>query len=561
MSTDTLSYVDYDFDNLVQQFIDRVQRNAAWQDTYRSATGQMLIELHAYVANLVLYYIERRAVESYIGTARLKSSVVNIVKLLGYNPKRKVSSTGVLTFSIAAAHTKNVYIPKYTECASATGVKFVTSEDGVIIAGQTSVAVNAIQGELIQVNKVASGDVDAEYLIDSTQVENTNISVFIDGEEWTAVSSFISSTSTSKHYVIRAEMDDTITVVFGDNQYGKAPANGSTVLIQYVKSDGIDGNVYETGRITTLSDTIYDADSAQITTTVSNTSLFLGGDDEESIEEIRSEAPRVFSTGERAVIRADFIAILDNYAGVASSNAWGENEETNPDYDHYNQVKICILLQEWELPDATFKATLGAYLYTKSMMTVRYSWVDATILQLIPMIDIYVVDGYTLSEVQAAVEDAIDAQFTLGTTSKLGVAHRYSDIVAAIEAVSGVSYIHLTIEIYQELEAIYDSFYEYGATLYGEPIKELSVRVFVNDDQIAVDDGIGGFTNQSSDYTITGEINYTTGYIGIDIVPDLSSGDVLSVRYQQDNSGDIVVGLSEISKILDIEVPVLEVDE
>ena len=561
MSTDTLSYVDYDFDNLVQQFIDRIQRNAAWQDTYRSATGQMLIELHAYVANLVLYYVERRAVESYISTARLRSSVVNIVKLLGYNPKRNVSATGVLTFSLAAAHTKNVYIPKYTECASASGYKFVTSEDGVIITGQTSVAVNAIQGELIQINKTASGETNVEYLISSTQVENANIEIYVNGEEWTAVTSFISSTSTSKHYVVRAEMDDTVTIIFGDNQYGKAPVSGDTILIQYIKSDGVDGNVYETGRITTLSSTIYDADSAQVTTTVSNTSLFLGGDDEESIEEIRSEAPRVFSTGDRAVTRADFTAILDNYAGIASSNTWGENEETNPDYDHYNQVKICILLQNWEHPDATFKATLGTYLYTKSMMTVRYSWVEATILELIPMVDIYVVDGYTLSEIQASVEDAIDAQFTLGTTSKLGTAHRYSDVVAAIEAVTGVSYSHLTIEIYQEIEALYDSFYEYGAILYGEPIKESSARVLVNDVQIAVDDGAGGFTNEASDYTISGEIDYTTGYVGIDIVPDLSSADTLSIRYQQDNSGDIVVGLSEISKIKDVEVPVLEIDE
>ena len=90
--SNNLDYVNYDFDDLVVQLINRLSQGDAWKDTYRSATGEMLIELLAYVGNLVLYYIERRAEESYIATAKNRSSVVNLVKLLNYNPKRKVSS-------------------------------------------------------------------------------------------------------------------------------------------------------------------------------------------------------------------------------------------------------------------------------------------------------------------------------------------------------------------------------------------------------------------------------------------------------------------------------------
>jgi hypothetical protein len=91
-----LDYANYDFDTLTQQLIDRLKANpdSPWKDTYRSSTGQMLIELYAYIANLVLYYIERRAEESYIETAQLKSSVVNLVRLVGYIPNRAVSATG-----------------------------------------------------------------------------------------------------------------------------------------------------------------------------------------------------------------------------------------------------------------------------------------------------------------------------------------------------------------------------------------------------------------------------------------------------------------------------------
>jgi len=121
-----LNYVNYDFDNLVLQLQNRLKNKEAWQDIYRSSTGEMLIELLAYVLNLGMYYTERRAEESYLPTAQLRSSVKNLVALLNYTPKRKTSSTGNLTFSIAEASDKIVYIPKYTVCKDAAGLGFLT---------------------------------------------------------------------------------------------------------------------------------------------------------------------------------------------------------------------------------------------------------------------------------------------------------------------------------------------------------------------------------------------------------------------------------------------------
>jgi len=55
VATNLLDYVSYDFDQLVLQLQDRLRQTDAWKDVYRSSTGQMLIELLAYVLNLALY--------------------------------------------------------------------------------------------------------------------------------------------------------------------------------------------------------------------------------------------------------------------------------------------------------------------------------------------------------------------------------------------------------------------------------------------------------------------------------------------------------------------------
>lgn len=549
-----LNYVNYDFTQLVQQLIDRVKLKDTWKDTYRSSTGEMLIELYAYVANLVLYYIERRAAECYLDTAQLKSSVVNIVRMLNYHPKRKVSATGKLQFSIAAPLTKKVFIPQYTECQTSAGVKFLTTEDVVIMPGTTSVVAKGIQGTLVTISQMASGALNAEYKIEDTAVEDKNIFVYVSGVLWEKVDSFINSINTSKHYRVIPDIDDTLIIRFGNNVFGMAPAVGQEILIKYIQSAGSAGNVYETGKITTLNSTIYDEDGKPVQVSVTNSDLFLGGDDEESIEEIRTEAPRVFKTGDRAVNREDYIAILENYPGIATANVWGENEENPPNYNMFNRVKLVILLEEWKLPSVTFKQQLSEFLYTKSMLTVKYEYVDPTIVDIIPVLRIKVEKTGSLSAVQSKVTSVLEDTFRLGTTAKLGVSKRIADLIHIVEQVSGVAYHYMVLDVKKTLDVPFDSFYTYGAYMPLLHVQKGSVRLYAGDSMIAYDNGTGGFSNVSSTYTVTGSINYTTGYVGVDISPNPPSGDEVYVRYNQDKDGDIVVSANQIARLYDVDI-------
>lgn len=554
MSSEPLSYVNYDFDTLVTQLENRLKAQGAWKDTYRSSTGQMLIELYAAVGNLILFYIERRAEETYLLTAKNRSSVINLVRLLNYVPKRKVSSTGTLRFSISSVYAKQIFIPTDTSCQTEGGVKFLVQEDVVIMPGQTYVDATGVQGERISLSYTSTGVINQEYKINDTSVEDTNVVVIVNGVTWTKVDSFIDSTSSSTHYMIRPNLDDTITIVFGDNIFGKAPESSNIVEVDYIKSSGLSGNVYELDKILTLNSNILDEDGDSVAVSVTNTSVFLGGDDEQDTEEIRYEAPKVFATGDRAVTKSDFVAILEDYAGVANANAWGENEEDPPNYNMYNQVKLVVLLQNWQLPDSTFEDTLSEYLYTKSLMTVRYSYVDPDILEIIPTMVIKATRGSTLSYIQSLITSSLEDQFTLGTTTRLGTSKRISDVVASIEAVAGVSYSYTTLKIRKLLTYQYHPSYHWGEVMTATPVIPGTIELYVNGTKEAVDNGSGGWTNTGSTFTVvTGMVNYTTGSCLVSTSPALPSDATVNVLYQQDENGDVVVTKNQICKLYETE--------
>jgi hypothetical protein len=287
MST-PLNYCNFDFEDLVQTLQNRLKTKGAWSDIYRSGTGEMLIEFLAYVGQLSLYYTERRAQESFLPLAQLRSSIVNLVSILNYQPKRKSSAKGTLTFTLGTPRSVLTILPKYTECQSLDGMLFVTNESATIQQLGTVVTVAAIQGRLIQKQFSSNGSSDQQYAITDTAVENSadvanpTFRVIVDGAEWTLVSSFLYSAYDATDYRLVNEMDGSVSVHFGDNINGAAPENGATIQVQYIRSAGLSGNVTTIDKITTINVPIYDASGATVTDlTVTNDAAFLGGDDEE----------------------------------------------------------------------------------------------------------------------------------------------------------------------------------------------------------------------------------------------------------------------------------------
>ena len=576
MPTNAISFVDYDYNNLVTELQQVLSTQSAWKDMYKSSTGQTLLELFAAVGNLVLYYIERRAEESYIATAQNYSSVVNLVRLLNYTPTRNISSVGPLTFTLGAPAPSLIPIPQWTSISSNAGVNFLVLDTNASIAALgTSANVTGIQGTLITKSFVSNGSTSQTYNINDTQVENSvtvqllatvtslaiaeaiqtqtasqssytvtnadgtysvyglanpnrpsTLSVTVIGTSgsvvWNQQSSFINSRNISTDYVLRPELNGTITVLFGNGVFGAYPQLGQTVIVQYVQSLGLAGNVFTTGLITNINSPIYYAGTTTPVTniTVTNTGTFLGGADAETIDEIKTNAPNVFATGDRAVTKSDFVALIQNFSPGCNVVVYGENDNNPPNYNMFNQIQITMIIptanvtpnvHDWGLPTSTFESTLVAYLFSKSLITVRYSFVTPTIISVVPELTVRVNPTASVTTIEGLVEAAVQSQFVLGTTTSLGQSKYQSDIIDAIENVPGVLHCHATLKIQKPVIVGYNSAYTYSTNADLLPVLKNNVELWVNTAKVAFDNGSGGWTNiGGSGYTVTGLVEYAS---------------------------------------------------
>jgi|SRR6516164_11492630 hypothetical protein len=83
--TPTIDYTNKDFQSLRQAMLAVAQyRLPEWTDQSPADLGNLLIDLVAYLGDVVLYYQDRIANESFLQTALERRSVLNALNLIGY---------------------------------------------------------------------------------------------------------------------------------------------------------------------------------------------------------------------------------------------------------------------------------------------------------------------------------------------------------------------------------------------------------------------------------------------------------------------------------------------
>jgi hypothetical protein len=141
-------------------------------------------------------------------------------------------------------------------------------------------------------------------------------------------------------------------------------------------------------------------------------------------------------------------------------------------------------------------------------------------------------------------------EFVLGTTTVLGTPKRIGDIIAGIEGITGVSYSHVELLIYRAMSVVTGNNYTVTAPLL--PVKPQTVEIYATitgvDTKVAYDDGVGALVAMAG-YVVSGTVAYDTGVVDVLCsTPDPGVEDVVSIRYAQDESGDIVVGQDQAAK-------------
>ena len=84
------NYANMTFSDIMSQIQARLANDPKFANFSESAIAQTILEIFAGVNDMTNYYIERRAEETFLDTARLQSSVVGLTKSIGYVPVRPI---------------------------------------------------------------------------------------------------------------------------------------------------------------------------------------------------------------------------------------------------------------------------------------------------------------------------------------------------------------------------------------------------------------------------------------------------------------------------------------
>jgi len=319
-----------DMTNLIPIF------SPTWTNRDPADFGMTLLELFAYMGDILNYYIDRTANEALITSATQRQTVLQIANLIGYTPTNSTASTVTLTFQNSTA--SPITLPALTQVATSlvsngttTQVVFETNSALTVPAksGATngSATVVATQGQTVsnEIIGISDGTPSQTYALANTSVINGTVNVTINGVAYQSVQYLIDSNGYDPVFSTNTDADGITYVTFGDSVSGRVPPNGAQIYATYRVGGGVIGNV--------ASNTIkyvinVPSGSIPAGLTVSNQDISVSGDgaatggaDAESTDSIRINAPKSIRAINRAVSLSDYSYIAVQVSGVAKAIA------------------------------------------------------------------------------------------------------------------------------------------------------------------------------------------------------------------------------------------------
>lgn len=319
-SLNRVRYGGLDFDTHFDDLRARVQVQFAedFNDFALSSLGIMLLDLVAYGLDSLSFYLDRRASDAYLDTARTRKAVARLSRQLGYKMGAAVSSSVDLDVAISTAggYAFSVPVPKGFQFKGPEDLIFETAELVTFPPGSGPTDIRSIpcyEGETITENFVSTGLANQFFELrrvptDKFIVQGT-VQVIVNGSPWTE-SDFLSFDLTDQFEV--GYNDDPPTVRFGDGTAGNIPAVAAPIVVIYVAARGKAGQV-AAGVITETVDPLV-VSFTTIPLTITNPEAPEGGDDPESIAKVKVLAGRVFKSRQVAVTRGDYQALSNAYA-------------------------------------------------------------------------------------------------------------------------------------------------------------------------------------------------------------------------------------------------------
>jgi len=392
-----LNITETDFSDIRTNLESYLSTQSQFQDyDYEGSAMATLLDVLSYNTHYNAFYINMLANEMFLDTAQQRDSVVSRAKELGYLP---VSASGAsanvtLTFTGVAATVGTFTISansKFTTTIDDIGYTFVTDKDFIVVNNSDAFIkeINIIEGEPLQHRFTVSTAAPVKYVLPNADVDTDSIKIRVQESStdttqttYTQATNIVAVTNSSPVFFLQETIDKKYEITFGDGVLGKAVKNNNIVIVDYRVCNSTMTNGANTFSVGSLS------------TSVNYTSVALalkskatGGRVQESVDNIKFNAPKNYETQNRAIIAEDYSRILLNENSDLNSVTSFGGEERIPAV--YGKVYIATKPLDENFITDDRKSELKLSIKDRTPLALDPVFIDADYLYAIPTINVH----------------------------------------------------------------------------------------------------------------------------------------------------------------------------
>jgi uncharacterized phage protein gp47/JayE len=328
--TPNLDYTDRDYDALRRRLVAlAASAFPEWTDFESPSFGTTLLELLAFVGDVLSVSQDQRARESRLVTATQRENVIALCQMLGYRLHGAVAATCDVTLTLARIPTADVTVPAGVIVATADRpqpVQFQLLAPVTFRAGQDPPrAIGRAEHSLAHDERADTvGMPDLELELQQAPYLDRSLMVADVTGAWTEVDTVLGSGPADRHFLVDVDAQDRATVRFGDGRNGQPPTG--TLTLAYKTGGGTTGNI-GAGALVSVPTPIVDASGMPVTVSVSNAAKASGGIDRETLAHAKLMAPRSLRAPSRSIAREDFEIHCLGVPGVARALMLTSNQD------------------------------------------------------------------------------------------------------------------------------------------------------------------------------------------------------------------------------------------
>ena len=585
-------FTNLDFDQIKESIKDYLRANSDFTGfDFDGSNFSVLIDTLAYNTYITAFNSNMVVNESFLDSATLRENVVSLARNIGYVPKSRSAAKASVTFTttVNGSLSPTLTLKKGLVCvgdANDTSYTFSILEDIQRQANQGTATfenIEIFEGTFLTKQFLVDSSLDQKFILNNSFIDTSTIKVYVKNEgdsgvgtEYKLINNITNVTGNSYVYLIQEIQDEKYELLFGDGLIGKKLETGQIITVNYLITDGKDGNGASNFSFTgNMVDSNGTSVSPEPFTVITNQSSQNGGDIE-SIDSVKYFAPRIYSAQNRAVTGRDYESIVKTiYPDTESVSVVGGEELDPPEF---GTVQISIKPKNGFLVSEFNKSRILSKLKQYSISGINQKIVDLKILYVEIESFIYYNDSMisTPENLKSKVINTLTSYSKSTDMNKFGGRMRYSQVLRTIDNTDTSITSNITrVTVRRNLFALFNQFAQYelcfGNQFHvsedGKNIKSTGFRISGESDIVYLTDvpnedkktGLLSIVKDLSDGTIrvisksAGTVDYIKGEINlgtINIVSTVKPNNVIEIQAFPESND--VVGLRDLYLNFDI---------